>query len=321
MKSHLFATAVFAFSILAATGLDAETTPADFDADHTLASGHGVEVTRQDLENELRLLPEDRRKEVLENPDAAQDLINQMYFRGRMAVLAEELGYTDEALVQARMKRLHERLFRELVPRRYVETIELPDLSEAAREFYDANPEEFMQREEVHAAHILLRAPDPEDKERRRDEAEGLLQKLNDGARFADLAREHGEDGSSQIGGDLGFFTRDRMVEEFSDAVFAMEPGDIDLVETRFGFHLVELRDRQGGEPRPFEDVEERIKDRLRAEYIEEELTSYLTSVASPRDAEIDTDAVIATVREAAEALDDESGDDGATMPSIPVQE
>lgn len=271
-------------------------------------------VTRTDLKNELRLIPEDRRREVLDNPEAAQDLINQMYFRGRMAVLAEELGYTEEALVQARMQRLHGRLFRELVPRRHVEKMELPDFTEAARQYYENNSDEFVPKEEVNAAHILLRAPDEADKERRRAEAQDLLQQLEDGASFSEMAQKHGEDGTRRIGGDLGFFSRENMVEEFSDAVFAMEPGDIELVESRFGFHLVEFRERRGGEPRPFDAVEEQIKERLRSEYIEEELTSYLTSVASPADAEMDEEAIRSTVEKAREELEGEA-DESTPLP------
>ncbi|WP_026280572.1 peptidylprolyl isomerase [Thioalkalivibrio sp. ALE9] len=286
---------------------------ADTDETQPVAAGHGVVIERSDLANELRILPEDQRRELLENPEAGRDLIHQMYFRGRMAVLAEELGYADEAIVQAQLKRLQERLYREIVPRRFVDQMELPDFSDAAREYYDAHLDEFMVEEERRASHILLRAPDEDRKEQRRDEAQALLAELRDGADFGDYAREHGEDGTRQIGGDLGFFKRGRMVEEFDEVVFAMEPGDIELVETRFGYHLVHLRDIEGGEPRPFEAVEDRIKERLLAEYVEEELTSYLTSVASPRDAEIDEDAIVAVIesmRDELEAEDDDPVED-----------
>lgn len=285
-----------------------------------VASGHGVVIERSDLANELRILPEDQRRELLENPEAGRDLIHQMYFRGRMAVLAEELGYAEEDLVQAQLERLKERLYREIVPRRFVEQMELPDFSEAAREYYDSNLEEFMVEEERRASHILLRAPDEEQKERRREKAEELLAELHDGADFAEYAREYGEDGTSEIGGDLGYFKRGRMVEEFDEIAFAMEPGDIELIETRFGFHLVHLRDVEGGEPMPFEEVEERIKERLLGEYVEEELTSYLTSVASPRDAEIDDEAIAAVIESMRDELESQEPDavDALTSPTQP---
>ncbi|WP_018649199.1 MULTISPECIES: peptidylprolyl isomerase [unclassified Thioalkalivibrio] len=300
-------TALFVAVSLLVLPVGASATGTD-DAD-PVASGPGVVIERSDLANELRIIPEDQRRELLENPEVGRDLIHQMYFRGRMAVLAEELGYADEEIVQAQIKRLKERFYREIVPRRFVEQIELPDFSDAAREYYDANLDDFMVEEERRASHILLRAPDDERKERRREEAEELLAKLRDGADFAEVAQEHGEDGTRQIGGDLGYFKRGRMVEEFDEVVFGMEPGDVELLETRFGFHLVYLRDVEGGEPRAFEEVEERIKDRLRAEYVEEELTSYLTSVGSPRDAEIDDEAIVAVIESMREELEDQEPD------------
>lgn len=311
MRTQLLANAVASvlFVLAAVSTVQAAS---DADANPVLASGKGVEITRTDLEHELRLIPAERRQEILDDPGAAQDLVNQMYFRGRMAVLAEELGYTEEPLVQARMQRLQERLFRELVPRRHVEKMELPDFTEAARTYYENHLDEFVPEEEVNAAHILLRAPDAEDKERRRAEAEELLRQIEEGASFSEMAQEHGEDGTRRLGGDLGFFSREKMVEEFSDAVFAMEPGEVELVETRFGFHLVEFRERRGGEPEPFEAVEEDIKERLRQEYIEEELTSYLTSVASPADAEMDEEAIRSTLENARGELDREATDSAA---------
>lgn len=291
------------------------------DASSPVASGHGVVIERSDLANELRIIPEDQRREILETPEAGRDLIHQMYFRGRMAVVAEEQGYTEEELVRAQIKRLKERLYREIVPRRFVEQLDLPDFAEAAREYYEANTDEFMVTEERRSAHILVRAPDDEDKARRRDHAEDLLEQAKAGADFAELAREHGEDGTREIGGDLGFSRRGRMVEEFDDVVFdEMEPGDIQLVETRFGFHIVHLRDIEGGAPREFDEVRERIEDRLRGEYVEEELTAYLTSLGSPRDAEIDEGAIRAVIDEMrAElkgSLDDEDAVDEIIAPT-----
>lgn len=326
MITRPFAATALLATLLTATNVSAENAGPPVDDTPILASGQGVTITRQDLVHELQLLSEDRREEVLADPELANSLIEGMYFRARMALLAEEYGYTDEPIVQAQLQRLRERYFRQLIPQRYVAGMEIPDLTDAVEQYYEENADQFMQTEQVHAAHILLRAPSDERKERRRAEAEGLLQQLEDGADFAKLAEKHGEDGTSEIGGDLGFFSRERMVDEFSDAVFALqEPGDVALVETRFGFHLVELRDRRGGVPRPLDEVRESIRQHLLSEYIEAELASYLASVASPRNAEIDTDAVIATVRESAADLEDTGTpaiqgveDEGMRMPSIP---
>jgi peptidyl-prolyl cis-trans isomerase SurA len=104
---------------------------------------------------------------------------------------------------------------------------------------------------EIQASHILLRLPPhapTADQERVTAQAEQLLARLRAGEDFAALAREYSEDpGSAPQGGDLGFFTRDRMVAPFADAAYALEnPGDIsDIVRTDFGLHIIRLEDRK----------------------------------------------------------------------------
>ena len=84
----------------------------------------------------------------------------------------------------------------------------------------------------VRASHILV-----EDRAR----AEDLLRKVRGGEDFAALAAEHAKCPSGKAnGGDLGEFTRGRMVKAFEDAAFALQPGQVsDLVPTRFGYHII----------------------------------------------------------------------------------
>jgi len=88
--------------------------------------------------------------------------------------------------------------------------------------------------EQVHAAHILV------DTEETGNE---VLAKLKDGQSFADLAKEYSTDtGSSENGGDLGWFPKGAMVTEFEDAAFAMEPGETSgLVQTQYGYHIIQV--------------------------------------------------------------------------------
>ena len=113
------------------------------------------------------------------------------------------------------------------------------------REFYDKNPDEFNG---VRASHILIRPEgfDDASKTKARTTAEGVLKEARGGTDFAELARKHSGDGSAQQGGDLGFFTKASMVPAFSNAAFALEPGQIsDVVETQFGFHIIKLAERK----------------------------------------------------------------------------
>lgn len=248
-----------------------------------LASGQQVQVSMADVRNELSLLSKKRREQVLSDKKQLQSLVTRIYFRRRMEQIAHEQGYIDEPRLQARLRRAREEALAETVPARFLDELDMPDLSEPARTYYDENIEEFTPEERIRAAHILLHAPKAEDKERRREEAEALLQKLRDGADFGELAAEHSDDGSQYTKGDLGMFAADDMVPEFSEAAFALEePGEISgVVETRFGFHIIKLLERPEIEPTPFEEVEEQIVAKLRKERQREALGAWLEEQVS----------------------------------------
>ncbi len=89
----------------------------------------------------------------------------------------------------------------------------------------------------VRASHILVKTE---------DEINDLVQKLADGADFAELAQEYSLCPSGRQGGDLGFFGKGMMVKPFEDAAFALEVGEVSApVETQFGWHLVKLVDKK----------------------------------------------------------------------------
>lgn len=297
--------------ILLAASLAAHSSPEDF---HTsgaavsdipavgaaiLAHGQGVAVTERDLWNEIEILPPERQRALADDSEAVKALVSEIYFRRRMVLLADEMGYSEEPIVQARLRRNQERLLMDLVPRLYMANLDLPDFAELAREEYEKNLERYTPESEIRVAHILLRAPSEEARAQRRPEAEALLVRLRSGESFAEIAREHGEDGTREFGGDLGFFSRGRMVPEFEEAAFALaDIGDLDLVETRHGFHLILLVDRDGGVPTPFVEIESWIKDKLQREYQQEATVQWLRSVASPKDATVDEVVLDALVNE-----------------------
>jgi parvulin-like peptidyl-prolyl isomerase len=157
--------------------------------------------------------------------------------------------------------------------------------AEVLEEYEKIKPNYKKDKERVRAAHILVRVgpeerpnpgeavtePTAEQKKQWREEA---LKKANEiyaevtapGADFTTLAIKYSEGPSARKGGDLGIFAADRMVEEFSDAAFALQPGEISKpVETKFGFHVIKVFGKYPPGDLPLEALKDQIEERLSA--------------------------------------------------------
>ncbi len=134
--------------------------------------------------------------------------------------------------------------------------------------FYDDNPDKFATPELVRARHILIKvAPSADEDTRRaaREKMDDLLAQARGGADFADLARQHSQDGSAPSGGDLGYFGRGQMVPAFEQATFALQPGEVsDVVETRFGLHIIKLEERKPAGKATLAEAQDQIRVFLR---------------------------------------------------------
>src|SRR3954452_1109605 len=129
---------------------------------------------------------------------------------------------------------------------------------------YNNNSEQYTTPEQVRASHILLKTEGKDDAAVKA-KAEALLKQARGGADFAELAKKNSEDtDSAKNGGDLDYFGRGRMVPEFDQAVFAMQPGTIsDLVKTQYGYHIIKLVDKKNATTRPLAEVRQQLTDQL----------------------------------------------------------
>ncbi|WP_070988734.1 SurA N-terminal domain-containing protein [Halofilum ochraceum] len=141
---------------------------------------------------------------------------------------------------------------------------------EDLRREYESAGQRYRSASEREAAHILIEVPEDatEDTEQQAlDEIRSLRERLEDGADFAELAREYSDDsGSARQGGDLGAVKRGMMVEPFEEALFALsgEGSVSEPVRTTYGYHLIKLLDVREREQEPFEEVKDEIRDDLR---------------------------------------------------------
>jgi peptidyl-prolyl cis-trans isomerase D len=129
---------------------------------------------------------------------------------------------------------------------------------------YNDNIQQFQSPEQVRASHILLKTEGKEEAAVQK-QAEDILKQVKAGADFAALAKKYSEDEASKAtGGDLDYFGRGRMVPEFENAAFGMQPGQIsDLVKTQYGFHIIKVVDKKPGTTRSLDEVRQQISEQL----------------------------------------------------------
>jgi len=139
-----------------------------------------------------------------------------------------------------------------------------------AKKFYESNTEEFKNPEQVKASHILFMV-DKDDSEETVKAKEAAAKKAaasaKKGGDFSKLAKELSEEpGAKESGGDLGFFSKDRMVPEFAEAAFNQKPGEVgNPVRTQFGWHVIKVTEKKPAGTVPFEEVKEQIAAYLKS--------------------------------------------------------
>ncbi|WP_404328122.1 peptidylprolyl isomerase [Mesobacillus maritimus] len=140
---------------------------------------------------------------------------------------------------------------------------------EELKTYFDENKESFDELEQVEASHILVE-----------DEATAteVTEKLASGGDFAELAAEYSTDtANAESGGELGYFAKGDMVEEFENTAFSMEVGTIsDPVKTDYGYHIIKVTDKKEAKEAVFEDHKEEINEILFNEKIQSEYTTWL---------------------------------------------
>jgi peptidyl-prolyl cis-trans isomerase D len=127
------------------------------------------------------------------------------------------------------------------------------------QQYYNAHQSEYSVPEQARARHILIKvAPgaDAKTDAAAKAKAESILKQIQGGANFAELAKKDSDDpGSKDSGGELGFAQRGRMVPEFDNAIFTQKIGDTKIVKTQFGYHIVQVEERQAAHAQSLAEV------------------------------------------------------------------
>src|SRR5216683_194086 len=251
--SRAVLTATLALLIVSAGPLNAQ------DKDPLVAKVGGVEVHQSDLavaEEEAGQIPP-------MSPEAKQDYLVQ--FVADMILVskaAEDKKFGDSTEFKRKVDFARKKLLMEGL----LQSVGKEALSDAAmHKVYDEAVKQIGEEKEVHARHILFRTPAGDEKASKEaeDKLKAVIVRLKKGEDFAKVAAEVTEDPSGKAnGGDLGYFSKDQMVPEFSEVAFKLDKGQIsEPVKTQFGWHVIKIEDKRVKEPPKFEDVKPQIEN------------------------------------------------------------
>lgn len=180
-------------------------------------------------------------------------------------------------------KRMREQMMTQRISGMEISAAQVTDME--ARKHYEENLDIFVRPGRVRASHIILLASkeaDPVYYDDAKKKIEDIKKEIEDGLSFEEAAKTHSQDGTSQKGGDLGWFGRGKMIPEFEEAAFSADVGSVvGPVETAFGIHLLLVTEKEEPEPIPFDDIKKRIKSALQREAFGKKQKTWMETLRS----------------------------------------
>lgn len=226
--------------------------------DPVVAKIGGEDVKRSDVFNYIATLPEQIRQMPLETlfPLALDQVVNNKI----IGMKAQQAKLEADPEVSKLMEQAQGQIVRNVyIERELSKAVSQKELMKA----YQKMLESMGKIEEVHARHILVPMQDEQ-------KAKDIIKKLDEGAKFEDLAKESSDGPTAANGGDLGYFAKNEMVPEFAEAAFALAPGTYTKtpVKTQFGWHIIKVEEKRE-RPEPQYEV---VKPQLEAQIRRDEL-------------------------------------------------
>ena len=235
--------------------------------DPVVATVNGAEIHQSDVTAFRSMLP--AKIQGMDEAQITTRLIERLTQVKALSQEAEKSGVTKEPSY----KKLQAQKLEEFAADSYLKSaIEKKVTDKAVRDLYDTTVASAKSAEEYRARHILVETE---------DEAKDAIKQIKGGKDFAVVAKEKSKDtGSAPNGGDLGWFTADVMVPEFSKAAVALKNGEISApVKSQFGWHVIQTQERRKQAAPKFEDVRENLAQQLRQQ-INQETVERVTKAA-----------------------------------------
>lgn len=238
-----------------------------------LATVNGKAITEQDLNMAMTRFPQENQAFFATEQGKAQ-LLEQLISFELVHKYAEDEKLSETEEYKSQLEILKKDLLIQAGVKKILDAVTVTE--EEVKDFYNNNPDMFKGEESVRAKHILV---DSEEK------AKEVKAAIDGGLSFEEAAKENSTCPSSSQGGDLGFFTRGRMVPEFEDAAFAMTIGEVsEPVKTQFGYHLIKVEEKTPEVTRSFDEVKGQLQMNLLSQKQNEAYINFINKLKQEQD-------------------------------------
>lgn len=268
--------------------------PPAIPAGTVLISGQTAKVTKADFDQEIKNVPNDARIDFLTNLPRIQSMLERMFLNKVAVNRARAEGFDKDPDVIADLDHSMENRLAALYLARLKEKIVVPDMEPRARENFRINADKLALPEMVRASHILISTKkyshDEALKRAREVHAKALA-----GEDFESLVKAYTDDPSSAINkGDVGNFSAEMMVPEFSKAAFALtKPGEISApVESTYGYHIIRFVSRTPRKPAVYENHRKDLIEQAESSYRDGQVKLQLEKLVAGEKPKADEKAV-----------------------------
>lgn len=214
-----------------------------------LASVNGKNITQQDVDMAMTRFPQ-QNQEYFASEIGKEQFLEQLISFELLHKFAIDGHLEETEEFKSQLELLKKDLLIQAAVKKVLDVVTISD--EEVKNYFEDNKEMFKGEASVRAKHILI---DNEEK------AKEIKEKINNGLSFEDAAREFSTCPSNSQGGDLGTFTRGKMVPEFENAAFELEVGQIsEPVKTQFGYHLIKVDEKLPEVMKSFDEVKDSLK-------------------------------------------------------------
>ncbi|MFW6130647.1 MAG: foldase protein PrsA, partial [Atribacterota bacterium] len=231
----------------------------------TLVTINGEIITLEKFEQFWNMIPDNYKVELNK-----EDILDQLITQTLLIQKADDLNLREDPEIAFQVKNTVDQvLIQALLEREIIEETNLSD--EEIELYYEENKENYWQEEEIHALDILVETE---------EEAENILQKLEEGEDFSKLAEDASIASSASEGGDIGFISKGTLRSEIEEQLFILNPGEIsEIIPIENGFHIFKVLEKKPSGYKELEEVKEEIEYQLLPVRQQENFDRYLKEI------------------------------------------